>query len=154
MVDRRSFITSTVALATAVAVGNEIAGRPGASTPAGTVSAPTASALALIDRALGGSAAFAAAARAKGVRVLEFSADVAGLWMRELEPRLRSGPVLIEGYTSAATEFCLDFLARDYGARTVHRSPAAAAVTWVLSSSPARRAALAPLLSRGRESHA
>ena len=153
MVDRRSFITSTVALATAVAVGNETEGRSRAPTPADTVLAPGESAVAIVDRGLGGSVAFAAAARARGVRVLEFRADVAALWMRELEPRLRSGPVVIEGHTRAATQFCLEYLARDYGARTVRRAESDAAVTWALSSSPARRAALAPL-SHGRKSHA
>ena len=113
-----------------------------------------AAAVAVVDRDVAGAEAFAAAARARGVRVLEFSADVAALWMRDLEPSLRAGATVIEGHTSAATQFCLDFLARDYGARTVHRAEQAAAVTWVLSSSPARRAALAPIESRGSSSHA
>jgi hypothetical protein len=152
MVDRRSFITSTVALATAVAVGSESQERSTGSVKAGTARAVPA--LAVVDRDCGGSAAFAAAARARGVRVLEFSADVGALWMRELEPRLRAGAVVIEGYTRAATHFCLEYLARDYGARAVHRAGSDAAVTWVLSSSPARRAALAPIASRGSESHA
>ncbi|HSC14413.1 MAG TPA: hypothetical protein VLI71_04810 [Gammaproteobacteria bacterium] len=154
MVDRRSFITSAVAFAAAVAVGNETERRSNASTPADAALAPAASALAIVDRDASGSEAFAAAARARGVRVFEFSADVAALWMREIEPRLRAAPVVIEGYTSAATQFCLEFLARDYGARTVHRAEADAAVTWILSSSPARRAALAPIQSRGSQSHA
>jgi len=154
MVDRRSFITSAVAFATAVAVGNETEARSKASTPADTVLAPAESALAIVDCDASGCEAFAAAARSRGVRVLEFSADVATLWMRELEPRLRSGAVVIEGHTSAATQFCLEFLARDYGARLVHRAEAAAAVTWTLSSSPARRAALAPIESRRSQSHA
>jgi hypothetical protein len=152
MVDRRSFITSTVALATAVAVGGESQGRSTASAPAGAARAGPS--VAVVDRDCDGSAAFAAAARARGVRVLEFSADAGALWMRELEPRLRAGGVVIEGYTRAATQFCLEYLARDYGARAVHRAGSDAAITWILSSSPARRAALAPIASRGSASHA
>jgi hypothetical protein len=148
LIDRRSFVRHGVALAAAGAAWRW----PEAA--AATAPAPDAALIAIVDRSSSGCEAFAAAARARGVRVLEFSADVAALWMRELEPRLRSGPVVIEGHTSAPTQFCLEFLARDYGARLVHRAEAATAVTWTLSSSPARRAALAPLSSRGSEFHA
>ena len=51
--------------------------------------------------------------------LFEFTSDVADVWMHELEPRLRAGPLEIVGHTSAATLFCLELLARDYGARTV-----------------------------------
>jgi hypothetical protein len=151
MVDRRSFITSTIAFATAVAVGNETEGRsPGAPAPAAPAPAPTEPAIALVDRSLGGSAAFAAAARARGLRTLEFRGDVAAVWMRDLEPRLRAGPVAIAGYTSAATWFCIDLLARDFGARTVQRSDETEAVTFVISQSPGQRAALAPAAVRAQ----
>jgi len=103
--------------------------------------------LALVDRNLPGSAAFAHAARERGMTALEFTGDVGDLWMRELEPRLRSGPVAIAGYTSAATLFCLDFLARDFGARTVQRG-AGTAVSFVISQYSGRRAALAPAAVR------
>ena len=74
--------------------------------------------------------------------------------MREFEPRLRAGPLTIVGHTSAATLFCLDFLARDYGARTVQRAEHGAAVSFVISQRPGRRAALAPAAVRaqGRDS--
>ncbi len=98
----------------------------------------------------------AADARAQGLGVVEFSGDVAGVWMRELEPRLRAGPLTIVGHTSAATLFCLDFLARDYGARTVQRAEHGAAVSFVISQRPGRRAALAPAAVRAQwsDSHA
>ena len=150
MVDRRSFITSTIAFATAVAVGNDAQARSIAATPAETRLAPTESGVALVDRSLGGSAAFAVAARARGLGILEFTGDVAAVWMRELEPRLRAGPVAIAGYTSAATWFCLDLLARDFGARTVQRSDETEAVSFVISQSPGRRAALAPAAVRAQ----
>ena len=150
MIDRRSFITSTVAFATAVAVGNEAEGRYGAAMPADAAPAPAEPAIALVDRSLGGSAAFAAAARARGLGTLEFTGDVAAVWMRELEPRLRAGPVAIAGYTSAATWFCIDLLARDFGARTVRRSDETDAVSFMISQSPGRRAALAPAAVRAQ----
>jgi hypothetical protein len=108
--------------------------------------------IALVDQNLPGGAAFAHAARARGMTTLEFTGDVADLWMRELEPRLRGGPVAIVGYTSAATLFCLDFLARDFGARTVQRG-AGAAVSFVISQYLGRRAALAPAAVRAQWSH-
>ena len=100
--------------------------------------------LALVDRGLEGSEALAARAWARGFRALSFAGDVAGLWMSELEPRFSARPTVIEGYTGPATLFCLDLLARDYGARTVRRHDVGSAVAWVLSSSPLRRAPLAP----------
>src|SRR5215203_3529481 len=66
MVDRRFFMTSTVAFATAVAMARVGAVRAEASA-AGATAAPTKPTVALVDRSLGGSAAFAAAARARGV---------------------------------------------------------------------------------------
>jgi hypothetical protein len=150
MVDRRSFITSTIALATAVAVGDERWARGGAAASADSVLAPTESTVALVDRSLGGSAAFAAAARTRGLVAFEFTADVARIWMGELEPRLRLGPIAIAGYTSDATWFCLDLLSRDFGASTVQRSLESDAVRFVISQTPGRRAALAPAAVRAQ----
>jgi hypothetical protein len=104
----------------------------------------------LVDRDLPGSAVFARAARARGVMIFEFAGDVASVWMRELEPRLRAGPVTIAGFVSAATLFCLDLLARDYGACTVERIDEAAAVSFVISQSPGQRATLAPAAVRAQ----
>jgi hypothetical protein len=150
MVDRRSFITSTIAFATTVAVGNDAQAGSIASPPADTLLAPTESGVALVDRSLGGGAAFAAAARARGLVTREFPADVARLWMHELEPRLRLGPIAVEGYTSAATWFCLDLLARDFGACTVEHTAETDAVRFVISQIPGRRAALAPAAVRAQ----
>ena len=144
MTNRRAFIRNGASLATLAVLPLPAA-----------LAAPRASwidgaSLVLVDRSLDTSAAFAAAATADGHTVLSFGRDVAGLWMSVIEPRLRAGPVAIAGYTSAATLFCLDFLARDYGARTARsvRSDADAAVRWVISSAPGRRAALAPVAVR------
>jgi hypothetical protein len=70
--------------------------------------------------------------------------------MRDIEPRLRAGPVAIAGYTSAATWFCIDLLARDFGARTVQWSDETEAVSFVISQAPGRRAALAPAAVRAQ----
>jgi len=73
--------------------------------------------------------------------------------MHELEPRLRAGLLTIVGHTSAATLFCLDFLAREYGARTVQRAEHGTVVSFVISQRPGRRAPLAPAALRALESH-
>lgn len=137
MIDRRVFIHGAAGLA-AVFVG--------VPSEAGARSARPFAALdmALVDRHLDGSSSLAAKARARGIALYEFSSDVAGVWMREIEPRLRARAVAIEGYTSAATLFCLELLARDYGACIEQRSDTPAGVVWILSSSPIRRAPLAP----------
>ena len=151
MIDRRLFIRSGVALASALAIWPRQGGAEVRASAASLDSAQPS--LALVDRHLAGSADFAAAARSRGLRTLEFTRDVAGLWMRELEPRLRLGPVAFAGYTSAATLFCLDLLARDYGARTVRRADGGAAVSFVISSSAGRRAPLAPAAIRAQWGH-
>jgi len=152
MVDRRAFLTGSVFAAATVATWptRGVASAPKAATAAGSP------AIALVDRSLAGGDRVAADARAQGFGVVEFSGDVAGAWMRELEPRLRAGPLTIVGHTSAATLFCLDLLARDYGARTVQRAEHGAAVSFVISQRPGRRAALAPAAVRAQwsDSHA
>jgi hypothetical protein len=146
MLDRRTFVQSSIALAAALTGWRAVAtASENRSVPASraTGNAPGA-AVALVDLSLDGSGSFAARTRASGLEPFAFVNDVAGVWMRELEPRLRAGSVVIAGYTSAATLFCLDLLARDYGARIVEHRESGAAVTWLLSSSPMRRGALAP----------
>jgi hypothetical protein len=149
MIDRRVFIYGAAGVAAAfVGVPPSAGARPAAG-PSGV--APD---VILVDRHLEGSGSFAAAARVRGIALHEFASDVAGVWMREIEPRLRTGSVAIEGYTSAATLFCLELLARDYGARVVRRDDSPAGVHWIVSSTPIRRAPLAPLPSRRSAVHA
>jgi hypothetical protein len=141
MIDRRSFMTGSAAVALAAAVSPSRSGL--------IAGAPTASpVLAIVDRYIASGEAFAADARARGLRVLEFDSDIAALWMRELEPRLRAGPTALTGCTSGATLFCLELLARDYGACCVQRVDSATSVTWTIASAPPRRAALAPSPTR------
>ena len=145
MVDRRAFLTGTGAFAAMLAMWPARVVASGATwTAAGVPS------VVLVDGRLDASDALAADARAQGLRVVEFSGDVAGVWMRELEPSLRAGALTIVGHTSAATLFCLDFLARDYGARTVQRAEHGGVVSFVISQRPGRRAALAPAAVRAQ----
>jgi hypothetical protein len=146
MVDRRVFMRSGLVLAAAALGGATL----------GATASPSAGIpdVAVIDRRLAASDAFGAKLRSRGVTPVEFSSDAAGVWMREIEPRLRAGPVTVEGYTGAATLFCLEFLARDYGARVVRRSETADGVAWLLSSRPLHRAALAPTQTSRSASHA
>lgn len=146
MTSRRAFIRNGAALATLVALPLPVA-----------LAAPRgpridAASFALVDANLDTSAAFAAAASAAGVPLRRFGRDVAALWMTEIEPALSAGPVTIAGHTSAATLFCLDLLARDYGASVAQRADEGDAVTWVISSNPGRRAPLAPAAVRASRS--
>jgi len=152
MVDRRSFLKSNIALA-GVLLGGPLCRSAETRTSTAATAWPPETALAIVDRQLDEAEAFISDTRRNGLRALEFEGDVAGLWMRELEPRLRSGPVAIAGYTSAATLFCLDFLARDFGARTVRRVDAGGAVTFVISQRLGRRAVLAPAAVRAQWSN-
>jgi hypothetical protein len=138
MTNRRAFIVRGASLATLAALPLPIA----LASPRGLELDGVS--LVLVDRSLPTGASFAVAAAADGHTVLGFGRDVAGLWMSALEPRLRAGPVAIAGHTSASTLFCLDLLARDYGARTVRSVDVDGSVTWVISSRPGRRAPLAP----------
>ena len=149
MVDRRVFLQGSLGAAAALIGTARAAAAPTARRPA---EAPPD--VVIVDRGLAGGRAFATDARKRGVVPLEFSSDAGRIWMHELEPRLRLGPATIEGYTSAATLFCLELLARDYGARIVRRSETAAGVAWILSSSPMQRAALAPLSRERSRPHA
>lgn len=146
--DRRVFLQGSLGVAAALigAVRASAASLPGRP--------PVAPDAVIVDRGLSGRRELTADARARGLVPLEFASDAAALWMRELEPRLRSGPTTIDGYTSAATLFCLELLARDYGARVVRRSETKDGVVWSLSSSPMQRAALAPLRQERSRLHA
>jgi hypothetical protein len=150
MVDRRILLKGGLGLAAA------LFGAPRSGGAERAVEPRAAPDVVLVDRHLRGSAAFIAAAHGRGLKstLLEFTSDVARAWMLEIEPRLRSGPLVIEGYTSGATLFCIEFLARDYGARLARRNDAAAGVEWIVSSTRMQRAALAPLEFRRSTPHA
>jgi len=144
MVSRRAFVEGGLGLAAGLAVWPARPARAHANVAAHSTETATPAPLrvAVVDRGVAGSAAFAAAARAQGLTVFEFTSDVAQVWMRELEPRLRVRRIEILGYSSPATSFCLELLARDYGAGAVQPLGAS---TWLIATNPTRRAPLAPL---------
>ena len=140
-INRRDFVAGSAALA--ALTGVPLARSRAAGQRTGGV--PSAAQLVIVDRALPEAAAFAAEAVAAGHDTRLFERDVGALWMNEIEPRLRRGPVAIAGLTGAATLFCLDFLARDYGAHVAQRSPTAAdGVGWLIATHAERKAPLAP----------
>jgi len=141
MINRRDFVAGSTALAALTAAPF---GRSRAAS-ATTEWVQSNARLVIVDRALPDASAFAKKAIAAGYDTRLFDRDVGALWMNEIEPRLRSGPVAIAGLTGAATLFCLDLLARDYGAHVVRRNAAESdAVIWMIATHPERRAPLAP----------
>ncbi|HEX5049074.1 MAG TPA: hypothetical protein VFX89_18325 [Gammaproteobacteria bacterium] len=71
--------------------------------------------IAIADRSFFASVEFADEAARHGVDTRGFDGDVAALWLRDLEPALRSGGVALVGLTGAGVLFCLETLARDHG---------------------------------------
>lgn len=69
----------------------------------------------IVDRQLPGAAALTAAAESRAAQTIAFTADPGQVWMRTVEPRLKTGPIAVAGYTTAPVLFCLHYLARDYG---------------------------------------
>jgi hypothetical protein len=150
MASRRDFIAGGVALAAITIAPLRAApvhARASARPSTDLVGRPL---LVVFDRRLVGSEVFAADAAASGYAPLGFDSDVAALWMTEIEPRLRVGPVAFAGFTSTATLFCLELLARDFGARALRRieqpSRAMPRLTPLLSAvSPAVATPLGPI---------
>jgi len=141
MVNRRNFVAGSAALAALSTVPFARSRAAGLRTER----VPSGAQLVIVDRALPEASAFAAEAIAAGYDTRLFDRDVGALWMNEIEPRLRLGPVAIAGLTGAATLFCLDLLARDYGAHVAQRSPVASdAVGWLIATHAERKAPLAP----------
>jgi len=139
-VDRRTFLAGSAAAAATLAAwpAKRAHGH-------GVARSPAIERVAVVDRAVADSAAFAAAVRVRGLRLFEFTSDAAHVWMHELEPRLRSGSLEIVGHTSPATLFCLELLVRDYGADAAQPLGES---TWLIATSPTRRAPLAPRIQQ------
>jgi hypothetical protein len=64
--------------------------------------------------------AFAGAATQRRIATAAIRGDVTSLFFHDLDLRWKQGPVLLAGYTTAASLFCLDLLARDRGMRVSH----------------------------------
>jgi len=84
--------------------------------------------------------AFATAAMERGIPTAAIRGDITKLFFEDLDLRWKQGPVVLAGYTTQASLFCLDLLARDRGMRVSHRttSPAqsreaSALVFWIIA---------------------
>lgn len=63
---------------------------------------------------------FANAVAARHIPAVAIRGDVTNLFFHDLDLRWKQGPVQIAGYTTPASLFCLDLLARDRGMRLSH----------------------------------
>lgn len=105
ILNRRSLIGSAVAASALSSLPTGI-GATGSSGRTGTC---------IVDRALPDSAEMIARFHRERSPVHVFSGDPGGVWMHRLEPLLRRHALIVAGYTSQSTLFCLQYLARDYG---------------------------------------
>lgn len=64
--------------------------------------------------------AFAVGAAERGISTAAIRGDITSLFFDDLDLRWKQGPVLLAGYTTQASLFCLDLLARDRGMRLSH----------------------------------
>lgn len=96
------------------------------------------------------SRAFAAGAAARGIATAAVRGDVTRLFFDDLDLRWKQGPVWLAGYTTAASLFCLELLARDRGMRLRYRLTNAdvGAALRVLDGTLPRRALATDLRSR------
>lgn len=66
--------------------------------------------------------AFGAEVARRGVSVQGIDIDIGSVWMNDIEPRCKQGPVAIAGMTGGAPLFCLELLARDYAMYLIYRA--------------------------------
>ena len=77
---------------------------------------------AVFDERFGNPCVFAAGATERGIPTLPIRGDITNLFYADLDLRWKQGPALLTGYTTQASLFCLDLLARDRGMRVRHTS--------------------------------
>jgi hypothetical protein len=75
---------------------------------------------AVFDERFGYPCAFAAGAAERGIPTVAIRGDITNLFFDDLDLRWKQGPVPLAGYTTPASLFCLDLLARDRGMRVKH----------------------------------
>jgi hypothetical protein len=107
---------------------------------------------AIFDERFEDSRVFAAGAAARRILTAAIRGDITRLFFDDLDLRWKQGPVLLAGYTTPASLFCLDLLARDRGMRVSHcaTKPSAEAALAVLDGAPPRPSMSARLPFRGR----
>ncbi len=76
----------------------------------------------LFDTTFAEGAAFGAEAANRDAPVHAIGSDVSNVWMNEIQPRWKRGPIAIAGLTGGAPLFCLELLGRDYGMGVVYRA--------------------------------
>ena len=75
---------------------------------------------AIFDERFEGPCAFAASVAERRIPTAAIRGDITSLFFDDLDLRWRRGQVLLAGYTTPASLFCLDLLARDRGMRMRH----------------------------------
>jgi hypothetical protein len=75
---------------------------------------------AVFDERFGDPCAFAAGAAERRIPTAAIRGDITNLFFYDLDLRWKQGPVLLAGYTTPSSLFCLDLLARDRGMRVSH----------------------------------
>ena len=111
MASRRTFLKSSLSACTATALIRPLSGH--------TREIPLYY-KAVFDDRFEDSRTFAAAALERGIPTAAIRGDVTKLFFDDLDLRWRKGPVLLAGYTTKASQFCLNLLARDRGMRLSH----------------------------------
>ncbi|GEM_PF-3101266 len=94
---------------------------------------------------------FAARARQRGIPAAAIRGDITRLFFDDLDLRWKQGPVPLAGFTTPASLFCLDLLARDRGMRLRHcaANPEVASALGVLDGTLPRRRPATPPASGG-----
>jgi hypothetical protein len=141
MVNRRDFLVTGFAAASALSIGNaaDVPAQPAAQTGFG--SAPRLRLYKVIyDERFADGAAFGTEATRIGLASHAIAGDVTAVWYHDLYPRWQREAVAIAGLTAHGPIFCLERLAWDFGMRVVfraeHRTPRPGSVEHVLSGPP------------------
>jgi hypothetical protein len=106
---------------------------------------------AIFDERFPAPCAFAAGATERRIPTAPIRWDITRLFFDDLDLRWKQGPVLLAGFTTPASLFCLDLLARDRGMRLSHceAQPSVERALAVLDADPPQRSMTTPLPSGG-----
>jgi len=96
--------------------------------------------------------AFAAKMASRHIATAEIRGDITNLFFDDLDLRWKHGPDRLAGFTTSASLFCLDLLARDRGMRLSHcvPKPSIEEALGVLDGALPRRRLTSQLPSSGR----
>ena len=124
MASRRTFLKAALGVSAAGAIGPVAFGH--------TCAVPYYKIV--FDERFDDACAFAAAAAGRGIPTAAIRGDITRLFFDDLDLRWKQGPVSLAGYTTPASLFCLDLLARDRGMRVCHcvATPGVKAALFVL----------------------